>query len=127
MLSRIPLISKKDLEKFFVYTDSKLSVYENLKDAPMMLELAIWKSKITEQNDMNNDSTLTDDTKMQCRIASFSMVAIIVPNVLSFLTDGDDGIHLIGSDGDSDSDDRYTGDDSDEDVIDDDDVSEESS
>jgi hypothetical protein len=51
----------------------------------MMPELALWKSKIIEQYNMNND-TLTVDTKLQCRTDSLSMLAIIVPNVLSFFT-----------------------------------------
>jgi len=52
--------------------------------APALLELAIWKSKIIERTDGNID-LLDADMKIECRNDSLSMVAIIVPNVLSFL------------------------------------------
>ncbi len=67
-----------------------------------MLELAIWKSKIIERTDGNID-LFTTDTKEECRIDSLSMVEIIVPNVLSFLTDGDGGNNLVNGDEDDDS------------------------
>jgi hypothetical protein len=51
-----------------------------LKDAPALLELAIWKSKIDKQTDG------IIGMKMECRIDSLSMVVIIVPCVLSFVT-----------------------------------------
>ena len=35
---------------------------------------------------------------MQCRIDSVTMISIIIPNVLSFLTDGDDGNDVFDSD-----------------------------
>ncbi len=63
-----------------------LSVYEHLKDVPALLELAIWKSKITEQYDFD---LLNHIMKMQCRTDSITMANIIVRNVLPFLTDGD--------------------------------------
>ncbi len=62
-----------------------------------MLELAIWESKIIERFDRNN-VTLTFDMTMQCRTDSVTMETIIVPNVMSFLTDGDDGIDVFCSD-----------------------------
>ncbi len=43
MLSRIPSIHPKGVQTFFAFIHSKLSIYENLKDAPSLLELAIWK------------------------------------------------------------------------------------
>ena len=107
MLRRIPAISPNDLNDYFDSIDSKLSFYENLNDAPALLELAIWKSKIT----------LNTNLKMECRSDSVAMVIIIVPNVLSFLTDdndgdyGDNGINdNDGSNNDSEGDDD-TGDD----------------
>jgi hypothetical protein len=66
MLRRIPFISPHGLDSYFDSIDSKLYEYENLKDAPMLLELAIWKSKITEQTDLNN-VVLASHVKMQCR------------------------------------------------------------
>ncbi len=87
MLSCIPSTSPEGLDSFYDSIKSKLSVYENLKDAPMLLELAIWKSKLTKQSDQNND-LLTIKMRMQCRTDSVTMVTVVVPNVLSFLTDG---------------------------------------
>ena len=84
MLGGIPSISSKDLDSYFRSIDSKLSVYDKLKDAPALLELAIWKSKIIERTDGNID-LLDADMKIECRTDSLSMVVIIVPNVLSFL------------------------------------------
>jgi hypothetical protein len=46
----------------------------------MLLELAIWKSKMTDQDGQN-----TADMKMPCRADSLLMITIIVLNVLSFL------------------------------------------
>jgi len=87
MLMHIPSIcpglSRNCLDLYFDSIDSKLSIYENLNDAPTLLELAIWKSKITEQTNGNID-LLTDEMKMECRIDSISTVVIIVPNVLTF-------------------------------------------
>jgi len=89
MLRRIPSISPNGLDSYFDSIDSKLSVYQNLEDAPMLLELAIWKSKIIEQLFDRDNGTLTVHMlKMQCCTDSVTMVTIIVPNVLSFLTDG---------------------------------------
>jgi hypothetical protein len=79
MLRRIPSISPEGLDSYFDFIDSKLSVYENLEEAPTSLELAIWKSKLSEVN-----WPLTRGMRMQCRTDSVSMVTIIVLNVLSF-------------------------------------------
>jgi hypothetical protein len=98
MLRCIPTISPMRVN-YFDSIDSKLSVYENFEDAPMLLELAIWILKITQQLDWNNDSM-----KMQCHTDSLSMVSIIVPNVLSFLTDDKNkGKVVVGGDDNSDS------------------------
>lgn len=53
----------------------------------MLLELAVLKSKITEQLFGQNKYILNTEMKMLCRTDSISMVRIIVTNVLSFLTD----------------------------------------
>ncbi len=83
MLKRIPSISPRgSLDFYFDSIDSKLSIYKNLEDACTLLELAIWKSKLSEIN-----APLTKEMRMQCRTDSVMMVTIIVPNVLSFLTD----------------------------------------
>ena len=77
------------MNSFLVSIHSRLSSYENLKDSPALLVFAIWKSKITEQF-VSSNLLLTTQMKMQCRTDSVTMVNIIVSNVMSFLTDGDD-------------------------------------
>ena len=85
----IPFIHPNIMTAYIDCIDFKLSVYENLKDTPSMLELAIWKSKIDEQCGRNND-LLTTEMKMQCRTNSITMNQIVVPDVMNSLTDGDD-------------------------------------
>jgi hypothetical protein len=89
MLRSIPMISPRRVTPYFDSIDSKLFFYESVEDFPTLLELAIWKAKITDQYDSYNN-TITIDMKMRCRTDSVIMVTIIVPNVLSFLTDGND-------------------------------------
>jgi hypothetical protein len=55
-----------------------------LKDATALWELATWKSKIANQTDRNIGLLMTD-MKMEYQSDSLSMIAIIVPDVLSFL------------------------------------------
>lgn len=99
MLNCVPSIHPKGIYSFFASIESKLSLYENLKDTPALLELAIWKSKIVEQNGEGNHGGFTNKrkkmrigsvSKMQIRTDSIFMVMIIVPLVFSFPTDGDD-------------------------------------
>ncbi len=104
MLSLIPLISKQGLKSYFDSIDIKLSAYKNLEDAPMLLELALWKSKFIEQMfDSNNDTITVGMLKQPCHTKSITMVSIVVPNVLSFLTDDDQGYNGDAN-GDSDVD-----------------------
>ena len=49
MLWCIPTISYGGLNAYFGSIDSELAAYENLSEAPILLELAIWKSKIIQQ------------------------------------------------------------------------------
>jgi hypothetical protein len=79
MLECIPSISPKELNPHFCSIDSKLSACEGLA----MFELAIWKSKITEQTD-GNINLLTLDMKMRCR-NDLKKVGITVCDVLPFL------------------------------------------
>jgi hypothetical protein len=44
-LWRIPSISPEGLDLHFRCIDSKLSIYDELKDAPALLARDIWKSK----------------------------------------------------------------------------------
>jgi hypothetical protein len=88
MLTRIPFIPPEEVETYFDSIDSRLSDCEQYleEDAPMLLELAIWKSKIAEQVfDRNNGSLTVDILRMGCRVDSLLMVFIIVRNVFSYL------------------------------------------
>ena len=81
MLQCIPYILPENSDEYFDSIDSRLSDYELYQeDAPMLLELAIWKSKITHQFSQN-----AAHMRLQSRADSLSMVTIIVRNVLSFL------------------------------------------
>lgn len=82
---RIPTISNESLDTYFGSIDSKITIYEQiLRDARTLIELAIWKSKISERYVQKNEHSATNMRKGR-RIDSVSMVTIIVPNVLSFL------------------------------------------
>ncbi len=73
MLSHIPSISSEDLISYFESIDSKLFLYENLRDAPTLLELAIHRNSGIVNTNIN--AILDRD---------------IVPRVLSYLlTEGD--------------------------------------
>jgi hypothetical protein len=51
MLKRIPFIPPEFMGTYFDSIDSKLLDYKQyLEDAPMFLELAIWKSNFIEQS-----------------------------------------------------------------------------
>ena len=90
MLERISSIHYKGMESYFLYIDSRLKLYDDLKDKPTLLELWIWQSKITKKFGPSN-ILLTPEMKMQCRTESLMMVNIVVRNVMTFLTGGDDG------------------------------------
>ena len=72
-----------DVRFVFVTILRRLHQYEYLQGvvAPM-LELVLWKEKITEQS---NGDLINERMKLQCRYDSLSMVSIIIPNALSFL------------------------------------------
>ena len=107
---RIPFISKNGMDSYFHSIESKLSAYEGL----VMLELAIWKSKIVEQT-AGVIYLLDDNLKMACHIDSLTMVGIVVPNVLSFLRgDAKEGDDNDDNDGDDDNDDDNDDDDDDD-------------
>jgi hypothetical protein len=84
-----------------------------LKDSPALLELAIWKSKISEQYDTNNVHLIANkerkrphdsDSRTQSRTDSLTTVIIIVPLVFAFLTDGGEGNDIVGEYDDNDGD-----------------------
>jgi hypothetical protein len=63
-----------------------LFYYKNLKDVPMLLELAIWKSKMTDHLD-RTAVTLTTKATIQCHAHFITMVFIVFPNGLTYLND----------------------------------------
>jgi hypothetical protein len=73
MLTRVPSIPSEDLSAHFDSINSKLSIYENLKDAPMLLKLAIYQNNAILNTTTNIDNILDTD---------------MVPHILSYLTDG---------------------------------------
>ena len=128
-LRRVPTIRAKGMESLFDSIDSRLSLYESLEDLPALLELVIWKSIITDQSSPSN-IPLTTEMKMQCRTDSISMVNIIVPNVMTFLTNGNDQDCMIddlseGEVEDEENDDDDNWGDEDDDNEDDDDQADE--
>lgn len=102
MLRRIPTISPKVLNSHYDLIDSMLSVYGDLDDtaAPMLLEVALWKSKVFEQFEGSNETIPAFDITIQCHTDSLTTVAIIIPNVWSFLSDGDNSNNVVGRDED---------------------------
>ena len=104
MLRCIPTAHTDDMCTLFHIIQSRLSLYESLKDSPALLELAIWKSKIKEHHGQSNVHFLSNIQKKrrtnsvsrtQCRTDSLATVMIIVPLVFSFLTDDSGGNNLL--------------------------------
>ena len=94
MLNLIPTIRAKGLKSFFASINTRLTLYESLKDSPALLELVIRELKSIDQSSPSN-TFLTTEMKMQCRFDSITMVNIIVPVVMSFLTDVNNSICVI--------------------------------
>ncbi|KAL3772501.1 hypothetical protein ACHAWU_000063 [Discostella pseudostelligera] len=75
------------LHYHFRSIDSKLIVYERLTNVATLLELALWKSMMSRQEFgqvLASDGNLSD-ARLQHRANCGAPV--IIPNVLSFLTD----------------------------------------
>jgi hypothetical protein len=81
MIRGIPSVDYVALDDYFCTIKSELAFYE-LHDAITVLELAIWKSKISEQFGQNMDN-VSAMAKLQCRVECGAYV--IIPNVLSFI------------------------------------------
>ena len=73
MLSHIPFIPSKDVSAYLYSIDFKLSVNENLKDAPMLLNLAVYRNNAILNTNANIDDILNTN---------------IAPCILSYQTDG---------------------------------------
>jgi BspA type Leucine rich repeat region (6 copies) len=72
-------------DDYFNLIESQLSNYEYLQEVAPFLELALWRAKIMEHQSNGNISNVENEGKLMCRTNSFSMLAIIFPNVISFL------------------------------------------
>ncbi len=73
---------QKIMDTYYSSINSKLTVYEKLTDIATVLELALWKSNIFEQN-LRIGSDHHSAKRLELRITSGA--DIIIPNVLSFL------------------------------------------
>ncbi len=84
MLERSPDVARlgERLDCHFASINSTLAVYESLRDVAFLLELALWKSTISQQNAMYNDN-ICIEKKLHHRINCGADV--VIPNVLSFL------------------------------------------
>jgi hypothetical protein len=67
MLRRIPTISKEGATAYLDTIDAKLTLFESLKDSPGLLELVIWKSKLT--NNVTRATSISLPTQKRKRVA----------------------------------------------------------
>ena len=82
MIRGIPCIGIRALDDYLNTIDSTLVVYETLTDDVIpLLELAMWKSKILEQQTLEQHGM----SKSQCRIECQCRACIIIRNAFSFL------------------------------------------
>ncbi len=96
------------MNNYFRSIKSKLSLYESLRSAPALLELAVWKFKITGINDQSN-VRLKDNMKKNA--SQFGLKNAVLcwftdygndncSTRFSFLTDGSGGNGIVGDDDD---------------------------
>lgn len=85
MLKCIPSIADEKQPSHFESIHAMLTVYHKLGDVAVLLELALWKSKIFEHGLCRPSLSvdLSSDEMQQLRMDCGS--AVIIPNVLSFL------------------------------------------
>ena len=85
MLECIPSIVYDKKPSHFKSIHSLLTVYNKLGEVAVLLELALWKSKIFEHGHCRPNSSvdLSSDEMQQLRMDFVS--AVIIPNILSFL------------------------------------------
>ena len=76
------LDEEKDKTFYFNYIDRMVSKIERWKEVSSMLELAVWKAKLSEQRDQSGD-IIGATIRVQCRIACDAVV--IIPNVMPFV------------------------------------------
>jgi hypothetical protein len=84
MIRRFPCINENKIDSYSSLLRERLDKYtelnDGLKEAASLLELAIWKSRITEQcSGLKNISTMRSKARYDCG------APVIIPHVLSFL------------------------------------------
>jgi hypothetical protein len=80
-LRRIPSVEIEVLHEYLQSVYSELTIY-GIANTMSLLELAVWKSKMLEQNGLNMDS-LCAETRSLCR--DNCGASVIIPHVLPFL------------------------------------------
>jgi len=97
MLNRIPSISNTCLESnYFETIHRKLQLYESLMHAFSLVELGLWRSICMKEILRESNGSITvKRLKMQCRKYATHMLNQIVPYVIPFLIDENDGRNVV--------------------------------
>ena len=97
MLNRIPSISNTCLESnYFETIHRKLQLYESLMHAFSLVELGLWRSICMKEILRESNGSITvKRLKMQCRIDATKLLNQIVPYVIPFLIDENDGRNVV--------------------------------
>jgi hypothetical protein len=97
MLNRIPSISNKCLESnYFETIHRKLQLYESLMHVFPLVELSLWRSICMKEILRESNGSITvKRLKMQCRIDASKLLNQIVPYVIPFLIDENDGENVV--------------------------------
>ena len=97
MLNRIPSISNICLESnYFETIHRKLQLYESLMHVFSLVELSLWRSICMKEILRESNGSITvKRLKMQCRIDATKLLNQIVPYVIPFLIDENDGRNVV--------------------------------
>ena len=97
MLNRIPSISNTCLESnYFETIHQKLQLYESLMHAFPLVELGLWRSICMKEILRESNGSITvKRLKMLCRIDATKLLNQIVPHVIPFLIDENDGRNVV--------------------------------
>ena len=97
MLNRIPSISNKCLESnYFETIHRKLQLYESLMHVFSLVELSLWRSICMKEILRESNGSITvKRLKMLCRIDATKLLNQIVPHVIPFLIDENDGRNVV--------------------------------
>ena len=97
MLNRIPSISNKCLESnYFETIHRKLQLYESLMHVFSLVKLSLWRSICMKEILRESNGSITvKRLKMLCRIDATKLLNQIVPHVIPFLIDENDGRNVV--------------------------------